>query len=235
MDLLQEIHREVRFKHTGIKQEPYSAPVHNNHTNHLQQNNSDLQTDMQSLKNAIKTPHTQYAAPLDTNPVALQQLLSKMKEEIKDLQQMKRPNVYPTPPEHYRSFRTTDGLVICPQCNQVGHFARACTANLPPPRAPTRYQNHRYTMSPLPPPNTHDHRTLPIAPPINTPNTLPTDHRPIDTILWAILTREMPPTPILHNKHHSHPPLKPTASTKLEDLIFQVKTTIIVTPFKNML
>ena len=35
MDLLQEIRREVRFKHTGIKQEPYSAPVHNNHTNHL--------------------------------------------------------------------------------------------------------------------------------------------------------------------------------------------------------
>ena len=90
-------------------------------------------------------------------------------------------------------------------------------------------------MSPLPPPNTQDHRTLPVAPPINTPNTLPTDHRLIDTILWAILTREMPPTPILHDKHHSHPPLKPTTSTKLEDLIFQAKTTIIVTSFKTML
>ena len=148
MDLLQEIRREVRFKHTGIKQEPYSAPVHNNHANHLQQNISDLQTDMQSLKNTIKTPHTQYAAPLDTNPVALQQQLSKMKEDIKHLQQMKRPNVYPTPPGHYRSFRTTDGLVICLRCKQVGHFARACTANLPPSRAPTRYQNHRHNHVP---------------------------------------------------------------------------------------
>ena len=32
MDLLQEIRKEVSLKHTGIKQEPYSAPVHNNHT-----------------------------------------------------------------------------------------------------------------------------------------------------------------------------------------------------------
>ena len=73
MDLLQEIRKEVSLKHTGIKQEPYSAPVHNNHTNHLQQNISQLQTDMQSLKDAINTPYIQYAAPLDTNPVALQQ------------------------------------------------------------------------------------------------------------------------------------------------------------------
>ena len=35
MDLLQEIRKEVSLKHTGIKQEPYSAPVNNNHTNNL--------------------------------------------------------------------------------------------------------------------------------------------------------------------------------------------------------
>ena len=116
IDLLQDILKEVSLKQTGIKQEPYSAPVHNNHTNHLQQNISNLQTDMQSLKNAISTPHTQSAAPL----ITLQQQLSKMKEDIKHLQQMKRANVYPTPPGHYRSFGTTDGLVICQRCNQVG-------------------------------------------------------------------------------------------------------------------
>ena len=80
MDLLQEIRKEVSLKHTGIKKEPYSAPVNNNHTNHLQQNISNLQTDIQSLKDAINTPHTQYAAPLDTNPVTLQQQLSKTKK-----------------------------------------------------------------------------------------------------------------------------------------------------------
>ena len=183
MDLLQEIRKEVSLQHTGIKQESHSAPVQDTHTNHLQQNISQLRTDIQSFKEAINTPHTQYAAPLDTNPVALQQQLSKMKEDIKHLQQMKCPNVYPTPPGHYRSFRTTDGLVICQRYNQVGYFTHACPANLPPPRAPTRYQNHQHNYVPLPPPNTHDHRTLPITPPISTPNALPTDHKPIDTIL----------------------------------------------------
>ena len=52
-------------------------------------------------------------AHLDTNPVTLQQQLSKMKEDIKHLQQIKRPNVYPALPGSYRSFRTTNGLVIC--------------------------------------------------------------------------------------------------------------------------
>ena len=113
MDLLQEIRKEVSLKHTGIKQEPYSPLVHNNHTNHFQQNISQLQTDIQSLKDAINTPHTQCSAPLNTDPVALQQHLSKMKEDIKHLQQMKRPNVYPTPPGNYRRFGTIDGLVIC--------------------------------------------------------------------------------------------------------------------------
>ena len=73
MDCLQEIREEVRLKHTGIKQEPYSTPVHNTHTNHLQQNISDLQTDIQSLKDAINTPHTQYAVTLEINAVTLQQ------------------------------------------------------------------------------------------------------------------------------------------------------------------
>ena len=33
MDLLQEINKEVSLKHTGIKQEPYSALVQDTHTN----------------------------------------------------------------------------------------------------------------------------------------------------------------------------------------------------------
>ena len=104
MDLLQEIRKEVSLKHTGIKQEPYSAPVQDTHVNQLQHDITQLQTDKQSLKEAINTPYTQYAAPLDTSPVSLQQQLSKMKEHIKKLQQMKRPNVYPTPPGLQRSF-----------------------------------------------------------------------------------------------------------------------------------
>ena len=73
MDLLQEIRKEVSLKHTGIKQEPYSTPVHNTYVNQLQHDITQLQTDIQSLKEAITTPHIQYAAPLDTSPVALQQ------------------------------------------------------------------------------------------------------------------------------------------------------------------
>ena len=33
IDLLQKIHKEVSLKHTGIKQEPYSGPVPDTHTN----------------------------------------------------------------------------------------------------------------------------------------------------------------------------------------------------------
>ena len=35
MVLLQEINKEVSLKHTGIKQEPYSAPVQDTHANHI--------------------------------------------------------------------------------------------------------------------------------------------------------------------------------------------------------
>ena len=136
-------------------------------------------------------------------------------------QPCQHPNVYPTPPGNYRSFRTSDGLVICRRCNQVGHCASACSGNLPPRRAPT-HQNHRDDYVPPAPPNIYSHHTLSIAPQINIPKALSIDHIPIDTILWAILARAMPPTPILHDDHHSHSPIKPT-STKLEGLIFQPK------------
>ena len=56
MDLLQEIRKEVSLKHTGIKQEPYSAPVQD--VNQLQHDITQLQTDIQSLKEAIQ--HTPY-------------------------------------------------------------------------------------------------------------------------------------------------------------------------------
>ena len=152
MNLLQEIRKEVNLKHTGIKQEPYSALVQDTHTNHLQQNISQLQTDIQSLKEAINTPHTQYVAPLDTNPVALQQQLSKRKEDINHLQQMKQPNVYPTRPRNYRSFRTTDGLL---------HVHAKQTYDLQDHPRVTRITNT--TMYSPPPPDIHGHRTLPIA------------------------------------------------------------------------
>ena len=161
IDLLQEIRKEVSLKHTGIKQEPYSAPVQDTHTNPLQQDISQLQTDIRTLKESVNTLHTQYAALLDTNPVALQQQLSKMKEDIKQLQQTKRPNAYPTPPGNCRSFCTTDGLVICQRCHQVGHFARTCPTNLLPLRAPMRYQNHQHNYVP---PATSQHSRPSYAP-----------------------------------------------------------------------
>ena len=46
MGLLQEIRKEVSLKHTRIKQEPYSAPVQNTHANHLQQDISQIKTDI---------------------------------------------------------------------------------------------------------------------------------------------------------------------------------------------
>ena len=154
MDLLQEIRKEVSLKYTGIKQEPYAAPVHDTNVNQLPHDISQLQTDIQSLKEAINTPHTQYAAPLDTSPVALQQQLSKMKEDIKHLQLMTRPITYPASPRNYRNFQTADGLVICRRCNQVGHFAHPYPGNIPPPRAPTYYQNYQYNYVP-PVPSQH--------------------------------------------------------------------------------
>ena len=53
MDPIREIRKEVSPKHTGIKQQPYSAPVQDTLVNQLQQNISQLQTDIQSLKEAI--------------------------------------------------------------------------------------------------------------------------------------------------------------------------------------
>ena len=213
IDLLQEICKEVSLKHTRIKQEPYSAPVHNNHKNHLQQNISQLQTNIQNLKDAINAPYIQYAAPLDTNPVALQQHWSKMKEDIKHLQQMKCPNVYPAPPGNYRSFWTKLGIL---------HAHAQETYHLP--EHPHIIRTIYTTIFLPPPPNIHGPHTLPIASPINIPNALAMDHISIDTILWTILTRQMSPTPILRDDHRAHPPIKLTASARLEGLIFLVKT-----------
>ena len=88
------------------------------------------------------------------------------------------------------------------------------------------------SMSLLTPPNIHGQCILPIAPPINILNALPMDHTSINAILWDILTRKIPPIPVPHDDHHSHPLIKPATSTKLEGLAFQANTTIIVTWFK---
>ena len=101
MDLLQEIREEVCIKHAGMKQEPYSATVQDTPANQLQQDISQLQTDMQTLKESMNAPQNQYADSLDTNTDALQQQLSKIKAEIKHLQQMKYRNTYPASPENY--------------------------------------------------------------------------------------------------------------------------------------
>ena len=61
----------------------------------------------------MNTPHHQYDALLNTNSVTLQKQLSKMKENIRHLQQRKCPKVYSIPPGNYKSFWTTDSLVIC--------------------------------------------------------------------------------------------------------------------------
>ena len=204
IDLLQEIRKEVSLKHTGIKQEPYSAPVQDTHTNHLQQNISQLQTDIQSLKEAINTPHTQYTAPLDTNPVALQQQLSKIKEDINHLQQMKQPNAYPTLPGNYRSFRTTDGLL---------HVHAKQTYHLQDHPRVTRITNT--TMYFPPPRNIHGRRTLPIAPLLITIlNVLPMDRMSIKTTQWDILTHKTQYTLISRGTPHSHLPIKSTTSIK---------------------
>ena len=42
MDLLQGIRKEISLKHTGIKQEPYSANVEYTHAHYLQQDTPNL-------------------------------------------------------------------------------------------------------------------------------------------------------------------------------------------------
>lgn len=74
----------------------------------------------------------QYAARLDTNPAALQQLLSKMRAEIKQLQQTRCPSSCPNAPETIKSFLTMDVQIICCCCNQFGHFAHLYKTNITP-------------------------------------------------------------------------------------------------------
>ena len=208
MDLLQEICKEVSVEHTGIKQEPYSVLVQDTHTNQLQQDISELQTNKQIPKESINTPQHQYATPLDTNPVALQQQLSKMKVEIMYLQQKKRPNVYPIPPGNYRHFRTTDGSVICRQCNCAGYFAHAWKANLLPMKVPPRYQNHKFSYLPTTHRNIH---SLCISQ-IITLNVLLIKQTTKSMTQWDILTHKTPSILIPHGNHHSHLLIKLTIS-----------------------
>ena len=42
MGLLQQIRKEISLKHTGIKQEPYSANVEYTHAHYLQQDTPNL-------------------------------------------------------------------------------------------------------------------------------------------------------------------------------------------------
>ena len=85
-------------------------PIQDTLANQLHQDISQLQTDVQILKESMTTPQHQHATPLDTNPVALQQQLSKMKAEIRHLQQMKR--LIPAP-LFLVIVEATDGLVNC--------------------------------------------------------------------------------------------------------------------------
>ena len=147
-----------------------------------------------------------------------------MKSEIRHLQQMKGPNAYHTPPGNYGNFRTTDGLVIC-RSYRERHFAHARKANLPPLKVPTRYQNHRHNYIPhdisqyLQPsyiPNQHSHR----AP-------YKTKDKRHDTMGY----------PCTQDAIYTNPSRKPLflsadqteKSIKLEGLVSQVSTRIIVT------
>ena len=154
-----------------------------------------------------------------------------MESEIRHLQQMKGPNAYHTPPGNYRNFKTTDGLVIRRRCYRVRHFAYACKANLPPSKAPIRYQNHRHNYIPhdtsqyLHPsyiPNQHSHR----AP-------YKTNDKRHDTMGY----------PCTQHAIYTNPSQKPLflsadqtdRSIKLEGLVSQVSTRIIVTWSKIVL
>ena len=60
------------------------------------------------------------------------------------------------------------------------------------------------TISPPPPHNTHGHRTPPINPPINIFAVVPIDQMTVDTMLWDILTHQIPSIPIPHRDTYQH-------------------------------
>ena len=152
-----------------------------------------------------------------------------MKKDIKHLQQTKCPNVYPTPPGNYRSFWTTDCLVICWRSNRVGLFSCPCAANILPPRAPTRHQHywHNYilpccftTSMAMVHPNQHFQR-LSYRPHANRHYTMGYPYLQV-----AIYTNPSRRPPF-------HLPIKSTTSTKQEGLTSQVIKAIIVTQSKS--
>ena len=154
-----------------------------------------------------------------------------MKEDIKQLQQTKHPNAYPTPPGNYRSFRTTNGLVICRRCHQVGHMPGKPAASKSPhalSESVTQLCTSRHlpTSSPI---VCSQPLLAPLPPPTNILNALPIDHMPIFIILWDILTHKMPSIPIPDGHRRFSPPITPTKDTKLEDLTSQASITIIIT------
>ena len=73
--------------------------------------------------------------------------------------------------------------------------------------------------------STHSFRTYPI----NALNMLLIKQTTEGMTLWNILTHKMLSILITRRNHHSHLPIKPTTSIKLEGLISQVSTRIIVT------
>ena len=157
-----------------------------------------------------------------------------MKQDIRQLQPTKHPNTYPTPPGNYRSFRTTDGLVICRHCHQVEHFARTCPANLPPSRAPTRYQNQRHNY--VPPANSqHPRSSYALNHLPHQYSQRPVDRSPAprnDTTGYPYSRDAVYTNP--SRQPTSSPPITLTTDTKREDQKSQPHKTIIIASFKIM-
>ena len=154
-----------------------------------------------------------------------------MKAKIKHLQQMKHPNAYPASSRNYKSFRTTDGWLICRWCNRFGDFARAWETTSRLQRHPRVNRIPNTSIYLRTHHSTHNFLTYPI----NAFNMLLIKQTTEGMTLWNILTHKMLSILITRRNHHSHLPIKPTTSIKLEGLISQVSTRIIITWSKTML
>ena len=133
MDLLQEICKDVSLKHTGTIFKACSRyTCKPTSTRHFTTPNR------YAYSQGINDHSPTLISYSFRYPVVLQQQLSKMKAEIRHLQQMKRPNYYPILVE------LTEALGPCMVKSFVDdvHFTYACPTNLTPTKVPTHYQNH---------------------------------------------------------------------------------------------
>ena len=130
MDLLQEIRKEVSLEHTGIKQEPYSMPTTFSKTS------PNFKRIYKFSRNPLTHPTPNILRLLIPTLLPFSNSYLRWK---KTSNTCSRRNALMSTP---LLLGTTDGLVICRQCNRAGYFACACPANLSLLIAPTHYQNY---------------------------------------------------------------------------------------------